>query len=350
MSLRVALFPADQGGCGMYRMRLPAAASGIDTVFPDTLTVRRSTRDWSHIIGATVDADIAVIQRPMRAAIVDAIPHLQRAGVAVVIELDDDFGRLHAQHPAFQLTHPTSSPDLNWRHLQRACRLADLVTVSTPALAQRYRPDALVLPNCVPERLLTIRAERDGRTVGWGGATVVHPGDLDVTRGGVAQAVADTGARFLNIGPGGVARQLGFATEPDATGGLPFDRYHQALAQLDVGIVPLADTAFNAAKSALKGLEYAALGIPYVASPTPEYQRLHDLHGLGLIARDRSRDWRNQTRRLLTDASLRDEIAEHGREQIAEHHVMERNGWRWAEAWEHAAEIRNATPRERIAA
>ena len=61
--------------------------------------------------------------------------------------------------------------------------------------------------------------------------------------------------------------------------------YTSSVAELGVGLVPLLDSAFNRAKSWLKGLEYAALGVPFVASPTPEYVKLAGL-GAGLLADD----------------------------------------------------------------
>lgn len=341
--LRVALFPADETGCGMFRMRWPAAA--VAAAAGDVeVHFSQLRREGMQVVGMPAGADVAVFQRPLHALVPALIPKLRTRGVAVVVELDDDFGALHPQCRTFRDFHPAVNPVRNWHHLKQACKLADLVTVTTPALAARYGGSkARVLPNCVPASMLTVRADRDGRTVGWGGATQTHIGDLTVTNGGVAQAIADTGARFLSVGPSdGVQRDLSLLAAPDSTDGLEFDEYHQALAQLDVGIAPLADTAFNAAKSGLKVLEYAALGIASVASPRPDYQRLHD-DGIGLIATDRSRAWRRQVRQLLTDVTFRDETVAQARQVVSDRHTYETNGWRWAECWQEALHNRRLT-------
>ena len=73
----------------------------------------------------------------------------------------------------------------------------------------------------------------------------------------------------------------------EQTGMIEQELFHAQVAQLDTGIVPLQRSRFNEAKSNLKGLEYAALGVPFVASPTAEYERLAESKfeaGRGTIA------------------------------------------------------------------
>jgi hypothetical protein len=106
---------------------------------------------------------------------------------------------------------------------------------------------------------------------------------------------------------------------------------------MDVGIVPLEDTDFNAAKSRLKGLEMAAVGVPFVASPRDEYQRLHRL-GAGLLA-DRPRDWRRHLTRLVRDGDYREELADRGR-AVAAAETYENHADRWWAAWQRAADNR----------
>jgi hypothetical protein len=66
---------------------------------------------------------------------------------------------------------------------------------------------------------------------------------------------------------------------------LPINDYPKLFKQMDIGIVPLSDVRFNDAKSYIKGLEYAAAGIPFIASPSPEYLELAEA-GVGRIARN----------------------------------------------------------------
>lgn len=354
--MRVLVCPADLGGCGSYRCIWPAEAliaQGYDvTLAPDAATpfviTWEGSGDWitdteggqhpplgERIVSVEHPGyDVVVLQRPLRWELGALIPHLQAHGVKVVVEIDDDFSTIPKRNLAWRACHPLASPERNWDHLNAAVRQADLVTVSTPALARRYGArNARVIRNCVPAWYLEHRAEpHEGLMVGWSGTVANHPGDLDVTRGAIPRALGD--ARFAVIGDGRfVQTSLGLPDPVTASGWAPIEEYPKMLAQLDVGIVPLDDHAFNASKSALKGLEMASLGVPFVASPRPEYQWLN-AEGAGLLAR-RPREWSGTVRMLLQDEACRSDLAEKGRE-VAARHTIERNAWKWWEAWSEA--------------
>lgn len=270
------------------------------------------------------DFDVIVLQRPAKREMLGHIERLQAAGVKVVVDIDDDFSCIPANNITFWSYHPKHSPNSNRDILAKACKIADLVTVSTPALIDRYGSHGRVrvIPNYVPEWYLTIEGEKSG-CVGWSGAIETHPDDLQVTRGALADFP------FKVIGKGnGVKRVLNLKTEPETTGWLDINGdYQRALASLSVGIVPLDNNGFNRAKSWLKGLEMAALRVPFVASPLPEYQKLY-LKGAGLCAR-RQRDWRVLVAQLLDDPiSIRDSGY-----TAAKLLTIEKNSYRWAEAW-----------------
>lgn len=384
--MRVTVHPAGDDGCGLYRMIEPArvlADQGADVECTRTLAWRfsRTADGRPHKLVDEVDADVVVFQRPLARRKLDMIRALQAAGVAVVVELDDDFGAIHRRNGAWADAHPEwmtlaeaaergiaaserltrgnhqwvrEAGTVSWSSntwLRKACATADLVTVTTPALAERYAPHGrvAVLPNLVPERYLSITAApHDGVVVGWGGSVNTHPDDLETTEGAVAAAVVDTDARFHVVGTGvGVRTALGLADEPTATGWVELADWPHALAALDVGIVPLAATLFNSGKSALKMLEMAAVGVPSVASPTPDNIRL-TRRGVGLLASDPAR-WRQWVRLLAGNADARAQLAGRGRE-VAAQNTYEAHGGRWWDAWAQALDNRRATAREKAAA
>lgn len=358
--IRVALFAADEQACGFFRIREPArallqAGGELEISVRDrigSVAQRRDPDGSLHIDRLThePDFDVAVFQRPFARQVAEAIPALQQAGVAVVVDMDDDASALPGQHPSFPRLHPRWSPDHNWRHAETACQAADLVTVSTPPLAGRYAPHGRVriLPNCVPESWLTSTADLQAKhrkradgpvVVGWTGAYVVHAGDLEVTRGGVARGLIGHHAVLRVVDHREAAAELAVPDDQvDVVGWQQIGPdYRQLVAGLDVGIAPLADHRFNEAKSALRGLEYAACGVPFVASPTAEYRQLAAM-GAGLLAA-KPKAWTAQLRRLLTSEGLRAELAGQGL-GVARQMTFEACAWRWAEAWCAALERR----------
>lgn len=344
--MHVAMMVPDEGGCGHYRVRYPgraAAATGVEVEFRHDLKV--TLRGIRPVAVTGLDGvDVVVMQRPLRRVNVALIPVLQRQGIAVVVDVDDDFTCVDPDNVAWGRVQPHLSPESNAKHLASACRKADLVTVTTPALARRYGHGRVaVLPNYVPAGMLgTVpMVPRDGRTVGWPGFVSTHPHDLEVTHGGVARAVKEAGARFLCVGTGEwVQAQLHLgAAEFAATGSVAFDLYPHEVARLDVGIAPLKPTKFNEAKSGLKLLEMAAVGVPCVGSPCPDYERLA-ADGIGVLAADRGRDWRRQVKRLLGPEGS--EVAERGRHAVRQRHTYEAHALDWVDAWERAIATRRA--------
>lgn len=333
--------------------------------------VQRGDRSEDEIIDIEQDElpDVAVFQRPQKSVSLDLIRALQKRGVAVVVEVDDDFTCIDWMNAAYCQVHPRwfrrgeleklkdkgvpfrvkqerQMPNgmyywtedvrscFDASNIVEACRIADLVTVSTPALAKRYggHGRVRVLPNYIPKRYLTLRHQSEYLRLGWPGSTQTHGGDLEVAGTAVRDVVDQTGITFIAMGGGATRKQL------DVPGmflpWVPTEYgYASMVSALNVGIAPLVDNAFNRAKSWLKGLEYAALGVAYVASPLPEYQRLNNM-GAGALAA-RPREWTRELRRLITDASYRAEQVQRN-EAVAREMTIEAHAWRWLEAWEDA--------------
>lgn len=280
------------------------------------------------------DADVVVLQRPFTDVLADSVPMLQAQGVKVVVEIDDDFEAISPRNISWSSVHPKYSPRRNWDHLRRACDAADLVVVSTPALAETYGKHGrvTVVPNFVPESYQWIpRPWHEEVRVGWSGSIETHPDDLQECGQGVANAIRATRSQFYVVGTGkGVKRALGLNSQPMSCGWQPISIYPAMLAEIDVGIVPLKLDRFNEAKSWLKGLEMAAVGTPFVASPTGAYLELLT-RGAGLVAH-KPRDWEALVARLVRNAGEREELAGMGRE-VAASLTVEANCDRFWDAW-----------------
>lgn len=359
--LRIAAPPADPAAVFNYRTRWPAmnlADQGeIDLVLAEEPQVRMAVRRHGpdEPVGITnlPDVDVIVLTRILAGSLVTAIPLIQREGIAVVVDIDDEFRHLPLRMLNREKIQPAANPHYNWRHAAKACAAADLVTCSTSALcAWAPHGRVQVVRNCVPARYCNVDTRRDGRTVGWSGAASSRPGDLESTRGGVAQALERMNGEFMVVGErAGVRRALGLTHEPHCTGLVEHERYPYKIAEFDLGIAPLVDNAFNRAKSALKPIQYMATGVPWVGSPSYEYQRLYehmaasDCAAVGALAKPRSRDWCREVLRALTRSEdERQALSRRARDYVLTHHTIERNCWKWAESWERAVHHRRGKP------
>lgn len=347
----IRVYPADLGGCGLYRVVWPAqqlANEQVEIVWPHDPDERQIRALWhEHGDSRTLvdvqdpGADIVVIQRPLTDTLAEAVVRLQAMGVRVVVEIDDDFEAISSRNVSWRQVQPHLSPRRNREWLRLACKRADWVVCSTPALARRYGAHGRVsvVRNRVPAWYLAVESdEHEGVHVGWSGSVGTHPDDLQVTGGGVARAVQATGATFAVVGTGkGVGRRLGLRDAPLACGWVPIGEYPRAVAQLDVGIVPLEPSEFNAAKSALKMMEMAALGVPSVVSPTHENLRMAG--ELGQVVAESPRVWEGTLKRLVRDEDWRTDRAAAGREAMRRH-TIEATAGEWLDAWRMALNTR----------
>ena len=356
--MKVYVFPGDAWGCGHYRLVWPAQAAslvaGVDvTIVPPNARDLRLNLDQrsGRVTGENFprDADVIVMQRLTNGLMSQVVPMLRARGVAVVVDMDDDLGCIHPRNPAFVGLQPMIWHEgrrqrnlHSWHNARDACKEATLVTVTTPALAERYGSHGRVrvIPNMVPEWYLTIE-HADSDVIGWGGTVGTHPDDLQAVGPSIATLVQG-GAAFRQVGDGGgVARALGLREEPPTTDAVSLTDWPRAIAEFGIGIAPLADTRFNRAKSRLKPLEYAAVGVPWVGSDLPDYRAFHAL-GCGLLA-DRPKAWGALLRRLRREPSLRADLSAAGR-AVAAANTFERNAWQWVETWAEAAALQRGRP------
>lgn len=356
---------ADMSGCGDYRVRLPANAVnersselGVHVTVSGHLqadAIAEGTRYRIRRVDVPPGVSVVSFQRPTKAAMAGAVMWLRRyrPDVSTVVELDDDLAAVPTGNQAFGAVHPARSPHENYSWLRRAIAHADAITVSTPEIANRYRvqgQSAFVIRNAAPSSMLrqssrvidrTSRDQDVDRVIGWAGSVGTHPGDLDVMSGALADVVGvdrtdGRRVRFRNVGPrDGLSDALNLRDDDiEASGWLTPELYRVGLGELDVGVVPLADTRFNRSKSWLKVLEFAAAGVPVVASYTNEH---HELRRQGMpiwLVKNRRHNWVRALRSVLDLDS--DELRELGvahRDFVRMYHTVDVRADEWAAAW-----------------
>lgn len=352
--MKVYVLPADAYACGHYRMAWPAdclSQQGMDVVIMPPrkdsgfLAKTRENPDGTQTLTSIqipTDADVVVLQRPAHPLQPQMINIMRQNGVAVVVDMDDDMSSIHPDNVAFETYRNKPGNTFNWKWATESCKLATLVTTSTRALQRVYARHGrgMVLDNYVPEVCLSY-SKPDTGTFAWAGNTAAHPNDCQVTAP-APQRLIDEGYPFTVISQKSKVKEcMRLRDEPRYTGSFPISQWIQGIADnCDVGMVPLASSAFNTSKSRLKGIEYMAAGVAWVASPREEYRRLNRESGCGLLA-DTPKQWYAQLKRLLDDDVLRKEQVEAGREYMRGQ-TMQANAWRWAEAWTRALEIQRS--------
>lgn len=351
--MKIYVYPADMFGCGYYRLVWPAEQ--LQREGHNVVVVPPGERDG--IVGEVGpdnklrdvkipnDTDVMVIQRPTHRNLPDMVSLLRDRGITVIIDIDDDLSRIDAQHPSFGQLHPQNEwqTEHSWRNCELACERASLVVVSSPTLLERYgrRGNGVVIENCVPAWYLDV-PRFDSDVFGWAGTVQTHPNDIQVV-GSAIQRLAQENMQFHIIGPDyAVQKVTGLRDgEYTFTGTVTLDQWPHRLAELGVGITPLADTKFNESKSWLKPLEMAALGVPAVMSPRAEYVRFMKKFGTGVTAA-KPQHWYSKVKRLVQDGSYREEMSLAAREAVRDW-TYEKQAWRWLEAWSGAYVAEHST-------
>lgn len=363
--MKVAVYPADQWGCGSHRIIWPAEE--LRRLGHDVNVVTSQNRHVEMVIDNRTDCvaevkidddvDVVVFQRVTHKYLAQSIEVIRQTGRTVVIDIDDDLSSIHPSNPAWEHLHPKTNERRignakqymhTWNNLGAACRNASLVVTTTPALADKYgHGHAAVIPNYLAEHYYDVEHD-DSDVIGWPASLTSHPNDPAVVGNAVARLVND-GHRFaVTSVASGVGRAFGLPDDDRierADGVISLYDWPTEISKIGIGIAPLADTKFNAAKSWLKPLELAAVGVPWVGSPRADYQRLHRL-GCGVLV-DRPKDWYRVLRRLLTDEPRRAELSAAGRAVAAtlrlRDHVSE-----WWEAWSDAFDRDQAAHRQPV--
>jgi Glycosyl transferases group 1 len=280
---RIFAWATDGAGCYFYRLQLP-----LLHLPKDQFTVHIGA-PGPHMFGY----DVVIGQRI--AGENETWEQLCRdPRVTAVYDIDDDLMNIDPENAVpYGIYAPLREQTL------RNIELADVVTVSTPNLAAylaQFNENVHVLRNCIPDALVNSpRRPRLGLTVGWGGS-MFHAQDW----GGVNNVLREVHRRVPSISFRSVgANYMTGVPNVSTVGFTTVNNYHHEL-DFHVGIAPLVDTPFNDRKSWIKLLEYAARGIPCVASPVGQYGEWVDHGWNGYLAGDRD-EWVHYITALVDD-------------------------------------------------
>jgi glycosyltransferase involved in cell wall biosynthesis len=341
------LDPIQPNGCAWYRCYLP-----MQQLKKEKYETGMGIPGYSqeHGFGILIPGqqaihgwDIVVLKLIMIDRVASEMTEALAKGQKIVVDLDDHMEGLAKSNMAYTMTSPEKNPNNNREHYLRIIENATALITSTPFLKDFYekkhpgKPVYLVRNGIDLDRW-KMRNDHSGHlpTYGWVGATPWRSNDLETLNPFFGEFIKNNHCRFhhsgsiVNATP--VSKLLGvdksiFTHEPMK----PIFTYPEMFRKIDVGIVPLNDLEFNHAKSFIKGLEYTAAGIPFIATGLPEYQYLAD-NGVGRVANN-ANEWLQHAEELLNPKTRKEE-RERNRQIVLEKFSMQARSADWEEVFD----------------
>lgn len=335
----------DRTGCTLWRVFQPTK------ILED-----RGYKTWwgekdHHKLGdAAVPADVIVLPRlswptEKREVAANWFRMMRLANKRTVFEVDDDLftPEFMARQREAGWLDGVDQAKAEEDRLERIWTLqqCDAVTVTCQPLAdliRQYTPVPIhIVPNAIDLPwfrgvLAKFARQVPGLTVGWAGG---KRSEGDVEQLAIAWERLAHRYPHVNFVTQGWESQLLQAAVPEPrryhVPWLPLEDYPAGLVNVDIGCAVVEPSAFNACKTPIKIWEYAAAGIPSVAS--------HELYGPyvrdgrdGLLATTAD-EWEHQLSRLIENRFLRERLARAAIQRVQQHHSLEVCADTWLDAW-----------------
>ena len=338
--------------CYYVRSYLPLVAGGWDG---DKTSMRKPRSSAEAMMKGAMNADVVIFHRPLAKDLYEAAKLLKISGKKIVMDNDDTY-RKDSGVPVNmfgglkdKLNKAVEGIDIN---LKKFAEISDLVTVSTPTLAEEYREvnkNVVILPNCVepfdwdePVKNQTgkIRIGIVGSVASNKDYQVIIPlldelnkrDDVQlvlfalpakVKETEIAQEIYKPEYQFWN--------KYNIEWHPF----VPIYEYNDKLINLslDIMLIPRYDSYFNRAKSNVKFLEATMAGTAVIAQGFADglspYQQDEPYC---VIAYD-EKDWTEKTLDLIANTEKRDILISKAREYVLSKYDINKNISLWEQAY-----------------
>jgi glycosyltransferase involved in cell wall biosynthesis/GT2 family glycosyltransferase len=335
--IKISAYPLDKkiDACAHYRILSPLGHlnNSIDIYWNEDFSLKKITEFTQN----AQQADIILIQRffPSRTT-ATFIDYLFSLNKPVIYEIDDLLTEIPSDNP----NHKWSLARRNLIH--STIKRASAVTVSTTRLKNhfvKYNKNIFILPNFIDTNLLQNERQKKYTSneicIGYTGSPT-HYKDLQI----IEEALFLISSRYSNN-----VSFIFFGCNTGTLKSLPnsvfidheksYHSYVKILKKLhfDILLIPLAESAFNNAKSNIKWLEYSALGIPGIYSKVRPYTECITNPSLGLLADNTTKDWIRCISMLIEDQSLREAISNSARSEVLARHDISRHAHKWLAAY-----------------
>ncbi|MBV8914305.1 MAG: glycosyltransferase, partial [Acetobacteraceae bacterium] len=296
-------------------------------------------RDHARAWSALQTHALAIFYRvPGKPKPLELIAEAKRLGLVTYWEADDlifDMGHYLANRNLDTLEPKLRESVLSGVELFRKAMLAcDRTIASTASLAERMReagagPSAVV-ENALDERTLEAAAgapprRRDGEVViVYGSGSKAHDKDFAEAAPALAAVLRDRPqVRLRVIGDLTLPESLAaFAARIERLPGTDYSAYLGLLAAADISLAPLEPSAFNDAKSNIKFIEAAIVGLPSVCSPRASFRDVVRAGETGFLAEGEAA-WQDALLALVDDEALRHRVGAAARAFVLDRYAPE---------------------------
>jgi glycosyltransferase involved in cell wall biosynthesis len=261
-------------------------------------------------LGELDNCDVVYVFRRSEEALRRPLAKLAARGVGIVWDTDDDLSAIPRRSPNFK-TIGGLRGQRRFAETLRMARLAHVMLASTDTIRTKYENsgvgDVEVFENYLPRKLKRRRARHDGLVIGWI-AGIEHTEDAIAL--GLKEILQGILAQHPDVRVESVGVDLKLPERYVRHATLHFDSLPDHMARYDIGLAPIVEHPFNAARSNIKVKEYAASEVPWLASPRGPYTGLGERQG-GLLVDDDA--WASALDALIRDKRTRKKLAKAGK-------------------------------------
>ncbi len=254
-----------------------------------------------------------------------AYEELRSAGTPIVYDNDDDFTAVPRKSRSFR--------EAGGLTLQRyfgmtikVAQLAQVCTTTTAHLAAKFQRAGVerveVIGNYLAHDLVRPSIAHPGVVIGWIAGREHEP---DVAALKLREALQRLMEKHAEVRVESIGVHLGLGDRYRHDRILTFGHLPRRIGGFDIGIAPLADTPFNRARSDIKVKEYAASGVPWLASPVGSYAGLGEREGGRLVPDD---GWFEALDRLVSSQRERRRLARRAK-KWARKQTIEQSAAEW---------------------
>lgn len=330
----------DDGGCGFFRCLQPATFLNRSGMASAIHVLQNPTKEQ------VLNADLVIMQNTGPVEASNLCTFMIDNKVPFITEYDDFVHHVSPHNSGGYFAWNPSNLFL-YRSME-STRKAIAVSVSTNQLAREYfpyNPNIYVIPNYLDKEKWDnpiVRRNDDKIRIGWAGGNA-HGDDLKMISKVLDKIVKEYKGKVIFETMGMTRQELsgvfpmkihndvcpscGYEGELHHYPGESLQDYPLVLASKgwDIAVAPVINNSFGNCKSDLKIKEYAALGIPVVASPVVPYKEAAESNAQIVFA-ESFEEWYNSIKDLIENQVKREQIVKANREWVSQFWIQDNIG------------------------